>query len=137
MEENNLSYLIRGAVFRVNKNLGPGLLESIYVKALCYELTKLNLEYETEVPVEIIYDGQNLGCGFRLDILVNNCVVIEAKSVEEINPVHHKQMLTYLKITGKKLGLLINFNVEDITDGIIRKVNGLGKQQTKSANTSA
>lgn len=125
MHENDLSYLIRGAIYKVNSKLGPGLLESIYVKALISELTRLNLEVDHEVPLEIIYDGESLGFGYRLDLLVNKSVILEIKSVEEISKVHHKQLLTYLKLSGLRLGMIVNFNESDINDGIIRKVNKL------------
>ena len=125
MRENELSYLIRGAVFNVYKKLGPGLLESVYEAALLLELRKLGLEVKKQVGIPAIYDGEDLDLGFRLDILVENLVIIELKSVEALQEVHHKIVLTYLKLANKKLGLLINFNTEDISKSIIRKVNGL------------
>ena len=125
MHENDISYLVRGAIYKVNKNLGPGLLESLYTKALCHELTKAGLEIEREVGIDIIYDGESLGQGYRIDILVNDSVILEIKSVDELNEVHAKQLLTYLKLSGKRLGMLINFNEEDINEGILRKVNKL------------
>jgi GxxExxY protein len=114
MTENDLSYIIRGAIFKVYNNLGPGLLESVYVAALVHELGKENLQVKTEVPVPVIYDGVNLELGFRIDILKNDLVVIEVKSVESLADVHHKQVLTYLKIYNKKLGILVNFNTDTI-----------------------
>jgi GxxExxY protein len=125
MTENELSYLIRGAVFDVFNTLGPGLLESVYQRALAYELSIRDLEVETEIPIPVIYKGQKMDLGFRIDILVNKKVLIELKSVEELHKVHHKQVLTYLKLTGLKLGLLINFNSDNISKSIFRKVNGL------------
>jgi GxxExxY protein len=125
MTENDLSYIIRGAVFKVYNNLGPGLLESVYEAALVYELKKRDLEVRNQVGLPVVYEGENLDLGFRLDILVNNLVIIEIKSVETLQEVHHKQVLTYLKLANKKLGLLINFNTEDISSSIFRKVNGL------------
>lgn len=125
MTENELSYLIRGAIFDVYNTLGPGLLESVYKRALTYELSQKSLQIEPEVPVPVIYKDQKMDLGFRIDILVDRKVLIELKSVELLHEVHHKQVLTYLKLTGLKLGLLVNFNSEDITKSIFRKVNGL------------
>jgi GxxExxY protein len=125
MTENKISYIIRGAIFNVYNGLGPGLLESVYVAALVHELRKEKLNVQTEVPVPVIYDGVKLELGFRLDILVEDLVVIEVKSVEELIAVHHKQVLTYLKLYNKKLGILVNFNTDKITDKIFRKVMDL------------
>jgi GxxExxY protein len=125
MNENDLSYLIRGAAFKVHSALGPGLLESVYEVALSHELTKRGLEVRNQVGIPFIYDEINFNIGFRLDIIVNDKVIIEIKSVEELKDVHHKQLLTYLKLTNKKLGLLINFNVMSVKYGIIRIVNNL------------
>ena len=125
MTENEISYKIRGAIFNVYNNLGPGLLETVYVLALCHELKLYGLDVKTEVPVPVYYGDVELEAGFRLDILVANKVIIEVKSVEIINKTHHKQILTYLKLTGIKLGILVNFNTDDISKGIIRKVNEL------------
>ncbi|WP_026452417.1 GxxExxY protein [Aequorivita capsosiphonis] len=123
--ENEISYLIRGAIFQVYNALGPGLLESVYEAVLCFELQKQGLEVKRQVPLPVIYDSVELEIGFRLDLLVNNKVIIEIKSVESLAKVHHKQLLTYLKLTELKLGILVNFNVDNITEGIFRKVNGL------------
>ncbi len=125
MTENEISYIIRGAIFKVYKTLGPGLLESVYVAALVFELKKAGLNVKTEVPLPVVYEGEKLDLGFRLDILVNDMVIIEVKSIEQIAEVHHKVVLTYLKISGKKLALLVNFNTAEITKGIFRKVNKL------------
>ncbi len=125
MEENEISYKVRGAIFKVYNALGAGLLESVYVAALGYELRKDGLYVKVEVPVPVIYEGVSLELGFRIDILVENKVIIEVKSVEALAEVHHKQVLTYLKLTNLKLALLVNFNVADIKTGIFRKVNGL------------
>ena len=125
MTENEISYKIRGAIFKVYKELGPGLLESIYEAALCYQLTKDGLCVRKQVPVEVVYDGVVLPVDYRLDLLVEDKVIVELKSVETLMNVHHKQLLTYLKITGKKLGILVNFNSDDIGSSICRKVNGL------------
>ena len=125
MTENEISYKIRGAIFKVYKELGPGLLESIYEAALCYQLTKDGLSVQKQVPVKVVYDGVILPVDYRLDLLVEDKVIVELKSVETLMNVHHKQLLTYLKITGKKLGILVNFNNDDIGSSIYRKVNGL------------
>jgi GxxExxY protein len=125
MTENDISYKIRGAIFNVYNNLGPGLLESVYVAALMYELKKEGLSVKKEVPLPVYYEDVKLDVGFRLDILVEKKVIIEVKSVEAIANVHHKQLLTYLKITGMKLGVLVNFNTDIIKNEIYRKVNGL------------
>ena len=125
MDENELSYKIRGAIFKVYNTLGPGLLESVYEAALCYQLKKDGLKVDNQVKVDVVYDGKVLPVDYRIDILVDDKVVIELKSVESLLPVHHKQLLTYLKLTKKKVGLLVNFNSDDITQSIIRKVNRL------------
>ena len=122
---NQLSYKIRSAIFNVHSSLGPGLLESVYVAALSYELWVLNLSVQTQVGVPVNYNGIELELGFRIDILVQNEIVVEVKSVEALHDVHKKQLLTYLKLTGKKLGLLVNFNVSSLKDkeSIIRMIN--------------
>ncbi|MBL7961606.1 GxxExxY protein [bacterium] len=125
MNENNISYKIRGAIFRVYNTLGPGLLESVYVAALVYELNRAGLQTKVELPVPVIYEEEKLEIGFRIDILVNNLVIIEVKSVEHLAEVHHKVVLTYLKLSGKKLGIIVNFNTNNIAESIFRKVNRL------------
>ena len=125
MEENDISFKIRGCIFKVFNTLGPGLLESVYEAALAYELQELNLRVETQVPIPVFYNHIRLDLGFRADIIVEKKVLIEIKSIENIAEVHHKQVLTYLKLTGIKLGLLVNFNSEEISRSIFRKVNGL------------
>lgn len=118
MTENEISYKIRGCIFKVHSKLGPGLLESVYEKALSYELLKEGLVVENQVPVPMSYDEIRFEVGFRLDILVAQKVIIEEKSVESLADVHHKQLLTYLKLTERKLGLLVNFNVSKLEDKI-------------------
>lgn len=125
MTENEISYQIRGAIYKVYNELGPGLQESIYEAALCYQLKKSGLTVRKQVNIEVIYDGIVLPVTYRLDLLVENKVIVEIKSVETILNVHHKQLITYLKITRKKLGILVNFNTADIRSSIFRKVNGL------------
>lgn len=123
--ENEISYKIRGCIFKVYNELGPGLLESVYEAALAFQLQREGLSVKTQVPVPLIYAGQKLEVGFRIDILVDNLVVIEVKSVEQLADVHHKQVLTYLKLYDKKLGILVNFNTDNISNSIYRKVNNL------------
>ena len=125
MTENEISYKIRGAIFKVFKNLGPGLLESVYVVALQFELKKEGSRVLKNVPVPVYYEKEKLEVGFRIDLLIENKVIIEVKSLENLVEIHHKQVITYLKLTGLKLGLLVNFNVDNISTGIYRKVNGL------------
>lgn len=125
MHENDLSYKIRGAAYKVHAELGPGLFESVYEAALVYELKKLDLVVKTQVPIPMVYAEIKFEVGFRIDILVNDLVIVEIKSVEILMDVHKKQLLTYLKLTKKKLGLLVNFNVTSLNSGIIRIVNQL------------
>jgi GxxExxY protein len=125
MTENDITYLIRGCVFDVYNELGPGLLESVYEAALSYELKEKGLNIKTQVGLPVKYKDTQLDLGYRIDILVEDKVIIELKSVEAILDVHHKQVLTYLKLTKLKLALLINFNSEDISKSIYRKVNNL------------
>jgi GxxExxY protein len=105
--------------------LGPGLLESVYEKALSHELRKEGCEVKSQIGVPMIYDKLKMDIGFRLDLIVNNCVIIEIKSVESLTEVHQKTLLTYLRLTDKKLGLLINFNSSNLKNSIIRIVNNL------------
>jgi GxxExxY protein len=125
MTENDISYRIRGAIFKVYNALGPGLLESAYEAVLMYELMKEGLEVKAQVPLPLVYDVVKMDVGFRIDMLVENKVIIEIKSVENLAEVHHKQVLTYLKLSGLKLGILVNFNSAEIGKSIFRKVNGL------------
>jgi GxxExxY protein len=125
MVENDISYKIRGCIFNVYNKLRPGLLESAYEAALVYELRKENLEVINQLALPMIYDEIKVDIGYRLDIVVEKKVVIELKSVENLLDVHHKQLITYLKLSGLKLGLLVNFNSDDISKTIFRKVNNL------------
>ncbi len=125
MNENDISYFIRGAIFNIYNALGPGLLESAYELTLKYELEKSGLLVESQVPLPVIYNDVKLEGGYRIDLLVNTLVIIEIKSVENLTEVHHKQLITYLKLSGKKLGLLVNFNTDNISKSIFRKVNNL------------
>ena len=125
MHENDISYAIRGAAFKVHTALGPGLLESVYETAMVYELRNAGFTVKTQVAVPVVYDEIKMDHGFRMDLLVNNKVIVEIKSVDALYDVHHKQLLTYLKLSGKKLGLLINFNASSLKKSISRIVNKL------------
>lgn len=125
MTENNLTFLIRGTIFKVFNALGPGLFESVYESILAYEFKKIQLKVDQQVPLPLVYEQVAMDVGYRIDLVVENRIIIEVKSVENLLEVHHKQLLTYLKLSGIKLGLLVNFNTDDITKGIFRKVNGL------------
>lgn len=123
---NQLAQQALNAAFSVHNHLGPGLLESSYQACLMYELNKRGLAVEAQVPVPLVYDGQHLlDVGYRIDILVERELVIEIKSIEAIAPVHRAQLLSYLRLSGRRLGLLLNFNVELLRDGIVRRVNRL------------
>ena len=116
---NEITEKITGCAIEVHRNLGPGLLESIYENALCFELNQINVKYEKQLKIPIVYKGLSLG-EYRLDILVENEIIVEIKAVDRYDRVFEAQMLTYLKVTGKKLGLLINFNVPVLKNGIKR-----------------
>ena len=117
---SDLTYKIRGAIFKVYNYWGPGLYEQVYEESLVYQLRKEGLKVEHQLPIHVLYDGVKLTCDFRLDILVEDKIIIELKSVEELHPVHYKQLTTYLKLANKKLGLLVNFNTSNIEQGIHR-----------------
>jgi GxxExxY protein len=125
MELFNKEYThkLLGCAYRVHTELGPGLLESVYEAALVYELELQGFEVRHQVPVKVNYRGMELDMDLRLDVIVDNSVILELKSVAEIQPVHQKQLLTYMRLTGISLGYLINFNVEYLKDGIERLVN--------------
>lgn len=125
MHENDISYIVRGCVFRVYNKLGPGLLESAYEAALAYEIKKDGLSVKEQVGLPLVYETIHVDVAYRLDLLVADKVIIELKSVEALLDVHHKQLLTYLRLSRLKLGLLVNFNCDDIYNNIFRKVNGL------------
>lgn len=125
MTENELSKTIVDLCIKVHKKLGPGLLESAYEECLIYELKKQGLKAERQVSIPLIYDGVELGEGFRADIIVDDKLILELKSVGELQRVNFSQLLTYLRLTGLKLGLLINFGENRVIDGIHRIVNGL------------
>ncbi len=117
-----LTAAIIGAALAVHKALGPGLLESTYEACLCYELDQQGITNQQQVPLPVVYKGVHLECGYRLDIVVANTVILELKSVENLLPVHEAQLMPYMRLSGKRLGLLINFNVAMLKDGIIRRV---------------
>lgn len=125
LEENDVSFHVRGAIFEVYKTLGPGLFESVYQSAMAYELTNKGLKVLMQHPIPVSYKEEILELGFKADLLVEEKVIVEIKSVESLQKVHHKQLITYLKLTGVKLGLLVNFNTSDISSDIRRLVNGL------------
>lgn len=124
MTENELTYAIRKGIFAVYNTLGPGLLESVYEKALIIELEQQGLTVQYQYPISVFYKSIDLGLGFRADILVEEEIIIEVKSVVELAPIHHKQLLNYLKLTDLHLGLLVNFNTDDIQSNIVRIING-------------
>lgn len=120
METDKVATAVVDSVFRVHSSLGPGLLESVDEICLVHELTKRSLHVQRQVCLPVLYDGLQLDGGLRMDLLVESCVVVELKAVDELHPVHKAQVLTYLKLSGHRLGLLINFNVALIKDGIRR-----------------
>jgi GxxExxY protein len=120
--EEQLTEQIIGAAIEVHRELGPGLLESAYEQCFCHELHLRDLAFQCQLDLPVMYKGLKLDCGYRLDVVVNDSIVIELKSVEQILPIHQAQLLTYLRLSGKKVGLLINFNVAVLKNGIIRRV---------------
>ena len=129
MKLNNISFNIISAAIKVHKTLGPGLLESVYQKCMEIELKKRGLQVESEVDLPVIYEGEKItDLGFRIDLLVESAVIVELKSVEEVKAVHKKQLLTYLRLAKKDLGLLINFNEVLLKKGIVRVVNDLREE---------
>jgi len=123
MNINKLSSRIIGAAIEVHKALGPGLLESTYEECISHELSIGGLSLERQKPLAVRYKGINLDCGYRLDVVVEDAIILELKSCEKIEPIHKAQLLTYLKLSGFKLGLLLNFNVTLMREGIVRIVN--------------
>ena len=125
MNENELAKIVVDAAYHVHRTLGPGLFESVYQAVLIHELRKRGLHIQDEVPVPVIWESVQLEVGFKADVIVEGKLILELKSVEAVHPVHKKQLLTYLRLTDCRLGLLINFGAELIKDGISRVVNGL------------
>lgn len=124
MKENEIAKKLVDICYKIHVKLGPGMLESVYEEVLCYELRKADLFYLRQPEIPILYDGIKIGNAFRADLIVEEKVIIEIKSVESIHPVHPKQLLTYLRLTNLKLGLLVNFNSPLIKNGISRIING-------------
>lgn len=125
MEANEITRVIVDAAYQIHTRLGPGLLESAYLALMKYELQKRNLDVQIEVPMPLLYDGLTLDVGYRADMLVEDQVIVELKSLEQIAPVHKKQLLTYLRVADKRVGLLLNFGAPMIRDGITWVVNRL------------
>lgn len=125
MTENEIAKIVVDAAFQIHKGLGPGLLETVYEVVLAHALKKRGLKVERQIPVAIVFEGIKFDEGFRADLIVEDKIIVELKSVEKVMPVHKKQLLTYLRLSDKRLGLLINFGSELIRDGISRVVNGL------------
>ncbi|WP_337483554.1 GxxExxY protein [Prevotella pectinovora] len=119
----DLTFLIRKAIFNVYNYWGPGLLETIYEKSLMIELETMGLKVECQKHIPVVYRGKEIECDYRLDLLVEDKVIIELKAVENLQPIHKMQLSTYLKITGKRLGILVNFNTSDIIHSIVRIAN--------------
>jgi GxxExxY protein len=122
---NRITEKIIGCAIEVHRNLGPGLLESAYEKCLCYELTQAGFEYKQQLPLPVIYKGINLECGYRMDVVVEDLDIVEIKAIERILPVPEAQLLSYLKLYNKKVGLLMNFHVPMLKSGLKRIVNNL------------
>jgi GxxExxY protein len=125
LSENEIAKIVVDICFKIHKQYGPGLFESVYEEIFCYEWEKTGILFTRQHPVSLIHEAVKMDIGFRADVIIDNKVVIELKSIEDLAPVHYKQVLTYLKLTNCKLGLLINFNVALIKDGIHRIVNKL------------
>ncbi len=125
MTENEIAKLVVDLCFKIHTQYGPGLFESVYEEIFCYELDKKNIPFFRQHPIPLVHEEIKMDAGFRADVMIGNKVIIELKSIEALAPVHYKQVQTYLKLTGCKLGLLVNFNVALIKDGIHRIVNKL------------
>ena len=132
MEMNQLTEEVIGACIEVHRHLGPGLLESAYRQCLCHELELRGIPFQPEVQLSVRYKGKELDCGYRVDLLVDNRLVLELKCLDAIHPIHKAQLLTYLKLGGWKIGLLINFNVKVLKDGITRMVLDLPEMSPRS-----
>ena len=125
LPENRISHMVIGAALKVHSALGPGLLESVYEKALTHDLMQLGLEVKTQVEIPIVYKGIRLNGGFRIDLLVEDVLILEIKSVHDLAPIHYAQVSTYLKLADKRLALLLNFNNKYMKEGIHRITNNL------------
>lgn len=136
MEINHVSGMVVDSAMKVHSALGPGLLESAYEACLVRELRKRGLRIESQVPISVRYDGEILDVGYRADFLVEGCVLVELKSIETLLPIHKAQLLSYLRLSGKEVGLLINFNVEHLNNGIKRVINSRPKFSVASATSA-
>ena len=137
MSENALTDKIIGAAIEVHRQLGPGLLESTYEECLCYELSQAGVRFQRQVHLPVRYKGLSLDCGYKMDLVVEDAIVVELKSIDSLLPIHSAQLLTYLRSSGKQVGLLINFNVEVLRNGIKRMVNHYSGASVSSASSSA
>lgn len=135
-ELDRLTEMIIGAAIEVHRQTGPGLLESVYEECLCYELSQLGLRFQRQVQLPIMYKGNRLACGYKMDLVVEDAVVLELKTVDRLMPVHSSQLLTYLKLSSKRVGLLLNFNEPVLKKGLKRLVNQY-QDSTKATVTSA
>jgi GxxExxY protein len=135
MIDNELTHKVIGCAMKAHSALGPGLLESAYEECLAYELMKSGIVFERQKPMPLVYDSVKLDCGYRIDILVEEKLVLELKAVEALNDVHLAQILTYLKLSYCELGLLINFNVARLKDGLRRVINGKNKTTEDAENS--
>ena len=133
---DSITGIIIDAAMKVHSALGPGLLESAYEACLKYELSKRNLVVESQVILPVFYDGIRIDAGYRIDLLVENEIILELKAVEKIIPIHEAQLLSYLKLSNKQVGLLLNFNVLHLKDGITRVVNGYRRSPRPSASSA-
>lgn len=136
MEVNEISGIVVDSAMKVHSALGPGLLESAYEMCLIRGLRKRGLRVESQVPIAVRYDGEILDVGYRADLLAEGVVLVELKSVEAVLPIHKAQLLSYLRLSGKEVGLLINFNVEHLRDGIKRVINSRPKSSVASASSA-
>ena len=127
MDINKLSSKVIGAAIEVHKVLGPGLLESAYEECICHELSLRGVPFVRQKPLPVQYKGVSLDCGYRLDVVVEDAIILELKSCEKIEPIHQAQLLTYLKLSGIRLGLLLNFNVHLMREGVARIANKLAE----------
>ena len=136
MNENELTEKIIGAAIEVHRHLGPGLLESIYEECLCYELNVIGLRFQRQIPLPVSYKGMKLESGYKMDLLIEDAVVVEIKATEQTPPIHAAQVLTYLKASNKRIGLLINFNVPVLRRGLKRIANRFEEPQRLCASAS-
>ena len=130
---NKLTEQIIGAAIRVHRALGPGLLESAYEACLAFELAEMGLRVEQQQPLPVVYRGVRLSCGYRIDLVVDDHVIVEVKSVARVEPIHEAQLISYLKLSGRRVGLLINFNVRVLKNGVRRRVNNFPQVSASSA----